>query len=525
MRECCFVVGGGIVDWGWPGWALERWFNFVVATLVVHRSDLSHCCYHLAALVCNAALPPGLPGHCTCSMLFSPAPHNPPIPTRSCPANCRYCHNRYIRQFRELEPRRVLLGADEEPREDRTYAGYTLGLAQPPKRRKEALPPGQRRAGSGSADKAVELWKRKGGPDTHAHALAPEKTATFGQGPASRYLVQHWRDGTPCDKTGRPREVEVQVHCAMGSADIIYDVREVATCQYTVVIHSPHLCSLPGFHPESDDDITPAPTRCREVVSDDFLKHWLQVQENQRLLRLPEQRERESGERSERAEGETVSGESGEPGEAAEPREPGEQGEGEPDAAGSPEGNEPHADAKREDGQPDSPSTADAETDQLATLFLDALGENIRTLNGRLEADLVRQIDAMLKHKAAGGAGQGQGQRRPRGQGAPHPAAGAAGAGTGGKAEGEAEAKVIVVSLEDGNDNDRRRYLRQLMGSVQRELDELEGKEGKGTEAKEVKEGMEGKQAEGERERDGRQGDAEGGAGDEGGRAAVRDEL
>lgn len=29
-------------------------------------------------------------------------------------------------------------------------------------------------------------------------------------GPGSRYLVQRWGDGTFCDKTGKPREVEVQ---------------------------------------------------------------------------------------------------------------------------------------------------------------------------------------------------------------------------------------------------------------------------------------------------------------------------
>lgn len=30
-------------------------------------------------------------------------------------------------------------------------------------------------------------------------------------GPGSRYLVQRWGDGTFCDKSGKPREVEVQV--------------------------------------------------------------------------------------------------------------------------------------------------------------------------------------------------------------------------------------------------------------------------------------------------------------------------
>lgn len=31
------------------------------------------------------------------------------------------------------------------------------------------------------------------------------------RGAGSRYLVQRWRDGTKCDKTGKGREIEVQV--------------------------------------------------------------------------------------------------------------------------------------------------------------------------------------------------------------------------------------------------------------------------------------------------------------------------
>lgn len=36
------------------------------------------------------------------------------------------------------------------------------------------------------------------------------------RGAGSRYLVQKWGDGTICDKTGRKREVEVQV-CHLAS--------------------------------------------------------------------------------------------------------------------------------------------------------------------------------------------------------------------------------------------------------------------------------------------------------------------
>ena len=62
-----------------------------------------------------------------------------------------------------------------------------------------------------------------------------------------------WPDGTRCDKTGRPRETEIQMHCSMTTNDQIYLVKELAICQYVLIIHSPHLCSLPGFKVEEVD--------------------------------------------------------------------------------------------------------------------------------------------------------------------------------------------------------------------------------------------------------------------------------
>lgn len=42
-------------------------------------------------------------------------------------------------------------------------------------------------------------------------AIANNLELAHHQAAGQRYLVQRWGDGTPCDKTGRPREVEVQV--------------------------------------------------------------------------------------------------------------------------------------------------------------------------------------------------------------------------------------------------------------------------------------------------------------------------
>lgn len=44
-----------------------------------------------------------------------------------------------------------------------------------------------------------------------AERNAIEANLELARGAGSQYLVQRWGDGTFCDKTGRGREVEVQV--------------------------------------------------------------------------------------------------------------------------------------------------------------------------------------------------------------------------------------------------------------------------------------------------------------------------
>ncbi|KAG9318802.1 hypothetical protein JVU11DRAFT_903 [Chiua virens] len=94
-----------------------------------------------------------------------------------------YCHNQEIRQFKELTPTQPPLGP-YEPTEDPQWEAFTLG-------RSPVAP-------EGGADVVV------------ADQLPQAANLEVAHGPGSRYLVQRWGDGTFCDKTGRPREVEVQ---------------------------------------------------------------------------------------------------------------------------------------------------------------------------------------------------------------------------------------------------------------------------------------------------------------------------
>jgi protein OS-9 len=152
-----------------------------------------------------------------------------------------YCHNHEIRQFKE-RPQSILsrISGAREPEEDQNYHSYTLGKAP------SAPEPG--------ADLTVAEQ------NSIAANIALAKEA------GSRYLVQKWGDGTVCDKTGKNREVEVQFHCSMASADTILLVKELKTCSYLVVINTPRLCGEPGFLSPRDVNES-ALIRCREVVS------------------------------------------------------------------------------------------------------------------------------------------------------------------------------------------------------------------------------------------------------------------
>ncbi|KAH7889304.1 hypothetical protein F5I97DRAFT_1947704 [Phlebopus sp. FC_14] len=151
-----------------------------------------------------------------------------------------YCHNREIRQFKELPHSHPHPPGGYEPVEDQEWEAFTLGRAPS--------------ASQPSADVVA------------SNQLPQAAGLEVGQGPSSRYLVQRWGDGTFCDKTGKPREVEVQFHCSMTMTDSILFVREAKTCSYILVVQTPRLCGEPGFksrHENHDESLV----RCREIIN------------------------------------------------------------------------------------------------------------------------------------------------------------------------------------------------------------------------------------------------------------------
>lgn len=88
------------------------------------------------------------------------------------------------------------------------------------------------------------------------------------------YITQRWEGGTICDMTGKPRSVEVQFHCSTAGTDTIAFLREIAICEYLVVIHTPRLCAEPLFLGGTARDggaDKPEAISCRPVVEKDVV--------------------------------------------------------------------------------------------------------------------------------------------------------------------------------------------------------------------------------------------------------------
>ncbi|CAG8673921.1 969_t:CDS:2 [Acaulospora colombiana] len=94
------------------------------------------------------------------------------------------------------------------------------------------------------------------------HSLGTDLQAGRGK----KYLIQRWGDGTICDLTKEPRKVEIQFHCNPQSRDGIALVKEMYTCYYLIVIHTPRLCNDPAFHSKTSFNVNPI--ECWPIVSD-----------------------------------------------------------------------------------------------------------------------------------------------------------------------------------------------------------------------------------------------------------------
>ncbi|KAF2096937.1 hypothetical protein NA57DRAFT_43045 [Rhizodiscina lignyota] len=175
-----------------------------------------------------------------------------------------FCYNQSVRQFHSLPPsRQVPL---YPPVEDSSVQSYVLGQFQS----------GQKvGGGKGKEDVKVDGAKEKAGREQSTET----GLAKLEQRGELKYLVQNLSGGTTCDLTGKDRRIEVQFHCVPNSHDRIALIKELATCTYLMVIHTPRLCNDVAFQPPQRDK--PHRIRCAPVIPDNADQEQAQEREQQ----------------------------------------------------------------------------------------------------------------------------------------------------------------------------------------------------------------------------------------------------
>ncbi|KAK9430603.1 glucosidase II beta subunit-like protein-domain-containing protein [Lipomyces doorenjongii] len=155
-----------------------------------------------------------------------------------------FCHKVEVKQFHQLAPQKgvTLYPPKEDPSES-----YVLGRV-----------PRQK----GSEESNGEQG------DNAQSSLGEEKTVqSAGE---MRYLVQKIGGGSICDLTGRERKIEIQFHCNQNSHDKIAWIKEVTTCRYLMVIHTPRLCQDVAFLPPKEDRANEI--KCQRIMSEEDME-------------------------------------------------------------------------------------------------------------------------------------------------------------------------------------------------------------------------------------------------------------
>lgn len=166
----------------------------------------------------------------------------------------KFCYGQDIVQFHAL-PSGVKGGL---PTRDPNSQEYTLGRVED-----QAL---SKKKGGKKQQESTDLQKEVNGqqPIDDSQSPAPPNTELQVKGD-QRFLVQRMEGGTICDLTGRERTIEIQFHCNPGSvADRIGWIKEITTCSYLMLIHTPRLCEDVAFLPPKETRAHPI--SCQLIV-------------------------------------------------------------------------------------------------------------------------------------------------------------------------------------------------------------------------------------------------------------------
>ncbi|XP_032515474.2 endoplasmic reticulum lectin 1 isoform X1 [Danaus plexippus] len=152
------------------------------------------------------------------------------------------CHGRYIRQYHE----------EREGKQIKTQE-YFLG--------------------HWSAEKQTKLEEELKAKQESKSSLKTTKV----EGLNLPYIELKMDDGTVCDLSGKPRLTRVLYVCFSHGKHEVYSFKEIATCEYEMIILSPLLCEHPLYKPkdvgQNDIDCIPrdgAPIRPRNMLKNEI---------------------------------------------------------------------------------------------------------------------------------------------------------------------------------------------------------------------------------------------------------------
>ncbi|EAA34179.1 PRKCSH-domain-containing protein [Neurospora crassa] len=156
----------------------------------------------------------------------------------------QYCYGKSIVQYHAVPNPK-----GGPPLRDKNSQEYILGTSLPP-------------SSHSQKGKQIEV------PNNEQKQLSPPPNTELQAKDNQRYLVQRLDGGTICDLTGRPRTIEIQYHCNPAlSGDRIGWIKEVTTCAYLMVIHTPRLCADVAFLPPKETKAHPI--TCRQIITSD----------------------------------------------------------------------------------------------------------------------------------------------------------------------------------------------------------------------------------------------------------------
>merc|ERR550519_547374 len=96
------------------------------------------------------------------------------------------------------------------------------------------------------------------------------------------YLPQYYTNGTQCDLTNRPRQAQLRFVCNEAAVqELIGDIFEPQSCEYSIVIHTNKLCSVPWLRPLAEP--TPLPIVCQPLLSVDQMEQYNVYQEKKKI--------------------------------------------------------------------------------------------------------------------------------------------------------------------------------------------------------------------------------------------------